>query len=94
MERFGIKPLVIRVTGYDVVRGLLGLILLTAAGFKGYELATEPVLGTGLLNSRWLLIAVVQFELLFGFWLFAGILPKATWRFALACFACFASVSF
>jgi len=79
--------------GYDVVRVLLGLLLLTAAGLKGYQLATEPVAGTGLLDSRWFLIGVVEFELLFGLSLLAGVFPKQGWCVALACFACFASVS-
>ena len=80
-------------TGYDVVRILLGLVLLTAAGLKGHQLATEPAVGTGLLDSRWFLIGVVEFELLFGLTLLAGIFPKSTWIAALACFACFAGVS-
>ena len=37
---------------YDVVRIALGVLLLVSAGLKGYQLATEPVLGTGLLDSR------------------------------------------
>jgi hypothetical protein len=31
---------------------VLGVILLTAAGLKGHQLATESVLETDLLNSR------------------------------------------
>ena len=81
------------IAGYDVVRILLGLVLLAAAGLKGHQLLTEPVLGSGLFHARWLLIGLVEFELFFGLWLLAGVLPKATWRFALACFTCFAGVS-
>lgn len=80
-------------TGYDVVRVLVGAILLTAAGLKGYQLATEPTLGTSLLESRWFLIGVVEFEVLFGFWLLANIWPKPTWAAAIACFSVFACVS-
>ena len=36
-----------RLTGYDMVRVACGVLLLAAAGLKGYQLATEPVLGTG-----------------------------------------------
>ncbi len=82
-----------RFAGYDVVRVILGLILLAAAVLKGHQLAREPVLGTGLLDSRFFLIGVVEFEFLFGLWLLAGMYPKLTWLAAISCFACFASVS-
>jgi len=62
---------VARFTGYDAVRILLGLVLLTAAGLKGHQMATEPVPGTGLLDSRWLLMLTVEFEFLLGLWLLA-----------------------
>jgi hypothetical protein len=75
------------------VRAALGSLLLVAAGLKGYQLATEPVLEPGLFESRWFLIAVVEFELFFGLWLLSGVFPKATWAAALACFAVFAGVS-
>jgi hypothetical protein len=78
---------------YDAVRIALALVLLTAAGLKGYQLATEPVLGGGLLESRWFLIAVVEFEILFGLWLLSGLAPGWTWRAAVLCFGAFAAVS-
>ncbi len=60
-------------TGYDLVRIVLGLVRLAAAVLKGHQLATEPVAGTGLLDSRWFLIGVVEFELFFGLWLLFNI---------------------
>ncbi len=83
----------VRVAGYDVVRIVLGLVLLTAAGLKGHQLATEPVPGTGLLTSRWFLIGVVEFELFFGLWLLFALYPRRTWQAALLCFSGFACVS-
>jgi len=95
----------VRVTGYDVVRVVLGSLLLVAALLKGYQLATDPLLSlasrpsslapwlSAILDSRWFLIAVVEFELLFGLWLIAGLCPRQTWFAALACFALFACVS-
>jgi hypothetical protein len=80
-------------SGYDVVRIVLGVLLLSAAGLKAHQLATEPVLSTGLLDSRWLLMATVEFELLFGLWLLGNIWPKPTWAAALACFGLFTCVS-
>ena len=82
-----------RMTGYNVVRIAVGLLLLTAAGLKGYQLATEPVLGAGFLDSRWLLVVTVEFELFFGLWLLANIWPRPSWAVALFCFGVFACVS-
>ena len=82
-----------RLTGYDAVRTAVGSLLLTAAGLKGYQLATGPVLGTGMLDSRWVLISAVEAQLLFGLWLLANIWPKPTWAAALACFSLFTCIS-
>jgi len=71
----------------------IGLLLLTAAGLKTHQLATEPVLGSSILDSRWFLIAVVEFELFFGLWLLSGLIPTATWRVTVALFAVFSLVS-
>jgi hypothetical protein len=88
-----VRGIVRRLTGYDVVRIVLGSLLLIAAGLKAHQLATEPVLSTGLLDSRWLLMATVELELLFGLWLLGNIWPKPTWAMALACFGLFTCVS-
>ena len=58
-----------RWTPYDVVRVVLGLLLLVAAGLKGYQLATEPLVAAGVLNSGWFLIGTVEFEFFLGLWL-------------------------
>jgi hypothetical protein len=81
------------ISGYDVVRIALGILLLTAAALKGHQLATEPVAETSLLTSRWFLITVVEFELFFGLWLLANLASRWTHRGALACFAVFTAVS-
>ncbi len=80
--------------GYDALRVALAVLLLVAAGLKAHQLMSQPVFGTGLMESRWFLIAVVEFELLFGLWLLSGLLPHLTWLGALACFFAFACVSF
>lgn len=79
------------IAGYDLVRMILGLLL--AAALKGYQLVTGVVLSDRLLSSPWLLIATVEFELLFGFWLLSGAWRKLTWAASLACFGLFACVS-
>ena len=80
-------------TGYDAVRIVLGILLLTAAVPKGYQLATEPPLGTGLLDAWWLLVVVIEGEIALGLALVAGIRKRLTWAAALACFSVFAVVS-
>ncbi len=79
--------------GYDVVRIAAALLLLVAAALKAHQLATEPVLGTSLLESRWFLIAVVEFEFFFGLWLLANVFAKPNWAAAILSFALFTCVS-
>ena len=76
-----------------MARVVLGLVLLTAASLKGYQLATEPVAGTSLLSSRWFLITLVDVELLFGVWLLSGLYSRPTWAATIFCFGGFAGVS-
>ena len=82
-----------RGTAYDRLRILLAIVLLTASALKCYQLATEPIAGTGFLDSRWLLMATVEFELFLGLWLLANILPRQTWTAAACCFALFTCIS-
>jgi hypothetical protein len=94
MESATAKTAAVPNQGWNLIRIALAVLLLTASALKGWQLATEPALGNGLLDSRWLLIATVEFELLFGLWLLGGLLPKATWTAALTCFSLFTCVSF
>jgi len=80
-------------SGYDVLRILLALLLLAAGGLKAHQLATEPVTGTGLLDSRWLLMATVEFELFFAVWLLSGTLPRLTCCAMLGLFGLFTCIS-
>ena len=79
--------------GYHLVRIAVAVLLLTASVLKCWQLATEPIIGNSLLESRWLLMATVEFELFFGIWLLANIWAKPTWAAALACFGLFTCVS-
>ncbi len=82
-----------RIVCYERVRILLALVLLVAAALKGHQLATSPVMGDGMFESRWVLIGTVEFELFFGLWLLANNLPVWTHRALLLCFGVFAAVS-
>jgi len=83
-----------KIERYDVVRMILGLVLLTAAGLKGYQLATEPTLEKGFLTSRWFLILEVEFEIAFGLLLLSGLYRRLTWLAAIVCFSIFSLVTF
>ncbi len=78
---------------YDLVRVVLALVLLIAAGLKCHQLATSPAVGDGVLESRWLMMAAVEFELLFGLCLLGNVLPRVGHRALLLCFWCFAAIS-
>jgi len=95
-------------SGFDLLRLILGLILLLAAGLKAHQLATDPLVTLAprpsalaplpaslapLLHSRPCLIGVVECELLFGLVLLSGILPRLTWALSLLCFGGFALIS-
>jgi len=62
----------VRLAGYEAVRIVLGMILLSAAAFKGRQMATGLVAQTDLSTSRWFLIGVVAFELFLGLGLVWG----------------------
>jgi hypothetical protein len=75
------------------VLAALGILLLVAAGLKTFQLSTEPIVGRGLLNSRGVLLAVVEIELLFGAWLLSGLFSEYAWCASLLMFSSFALVS-
>ena len=82
-----------RPTPFDVLRLALGVLLLTAATLKGYQLTTEPLLGEGILHWRPLLIGVVEFELFLGLWLLSGAYSRALWWTTLVCFIGFLQIT-
>ena len=72
---------------------LIGALLLVASALKGYELITSPTAEASLWTSRWLLVTVVEAELVLGIWLISGLLsPLARWT-ALGVFTAFFCVS-
>jgi len=81
------------ISGCGLVRVLLGVLLLVAAGLKAHQLATEPVAERDLLSNRTFLVVWVELELLFGTWFVSGLLPRAAWVAAMHCFLLFAIVA-
>jgi uncharacterized SAM-binding protein YcdF (DUF218 family) len=68
--------------GFDVVRVALAAILLTAAGLKAHQLATEPLAGRGIFSYRGSLMAQVEFEIVLAAWLLSGLRKRLAWAAA------------
>lgn len=79
---------------WTILRILIAVILLVAAGMKMHQLATMPSFGEGILHATWFNFLVVEFEIFFGLWLISGMMPTLTWLTSFGCFSIFAAVSF
>lgn len=80
--------------GPRVVMLVLAAVLLAAAGLKAHQLSTSPVIGKGLLNQRWFLAALTEFELVLGVWLLSGLYRRLAWAVTVACFLAFTAAAF
>jgi len=80
-------------TTSNIVLRLLGVLLLTAAVLKGWQLLTEPVANSDIWSYRPFLILTVEFELALGIWLLSGLFKKAAWLAALLCFLGFSAIT-
>jgi hypothetical protein len=77
----------------DVVRVVLALVLLIAAGLKAHQLVTEPVPNKDIFTYRWAMIMQVEFEIVLGLWLLSGLGKRLSWLTAVACFSVFSAVA-
>jgi hypothetical protein len=64
---------------FHVVRVVVGLFLLLAAGLKAHGLALDPVDPDSFFASPRLILATVEIELLLGLWLLSGWSRRAAW---------------
>lgn len=78
----------------DIVLKLLGILLLTAAVLKGWQLLTEPVTNDDIWSYRPFLILTVEFEIALGIWLLSSLFEKAAWLAAISCFSLFSAITF
>jgi len=78
----------------NIVLRILGMLLLTAAVLKGWQLLTEPVANSDIWSYRPFLILTVEFELALAIWLLSGLLKKAAWLAGLLCFSLFSTITF
>src|SRR5947207_6620294 len=79
--------------GFTVVRVLLGVLLLTAAGLKLYGLNVTALPRVGWFSTPRVQVAVVAWELVLGFWLLSGSYRAGAWLAAIGTFLIFAGVS-
>jgi thiol-disulfide isomerase/thioredoxin len=77
----------------NIVLKLLGMLLLTAAVLKGWQLLTEPVANSNIWSYRPFLILTVEFELALAIWLLSGLFKKAAWLAGLLCFSAFSVIT-
>ncbi len=71
----------------------LGILLLTAAVLKGWQLMNEPLANNSIWSSRWFHIMEVEFELAMGIWLVSGLFKKAAWLATLGLFSMFSIIT-
>lgn len=76
------------------LRMILGLVLLLAAGLKAHQLATQPVVGSGLLSSRAVLIVELECEIILGVWLLSGVFARLAWLVTTASFVAFSFITY
>lgn len=72
---------------------LLGILLLTGAMLKGWQLLVEPTVDNSIWSYRPFLILAVEFELALGIWLLSGLFKKTAWLITLLCFSFFSLVT-
>lgn len=72
---------------------LLGAVLLSAAGLKAHQLATEPFLGSDVLDSRWLLVSTTAAEAVVAGWLWSSRNARLCWAVCVVLFSLFAVVA-
>jgi len=77
----------------NIVLKLLGILLLTAAVLKGWQLLTEPMANKDIWTNRAFLIFTVEFEIALGIWLLSGLFKKAAWLATISCFTLFCFVT-
>ncbi|MDR1924511.1 MAG: hypothetical protein LBQ66_09050 [Planctomycetaceae bacterium] len=91
-------------TGFSYLRFFISFVLLVAAGLKFYQLISEPIppaVQGSVFTFLWeffsdwhVIFFVVEFEILFGFFLLSGVFRRGLWVLSFFCFAIFTTISF
>ncbi|MBN1187148.1 MAG: hypothetical protein JXB49_33025 [Bacteroidales bacterium] len=77
----------------NILLRILGILLLTAAVLKGWQIMNEPLANNNIFSSRWYHIMIVEFELAMGIWLVSGLLKKTAWLVTLGLFSMFSVIT-
>lgn len=77
----------------NILLKVLGILLLTAALLKAYQLLNEPTANNDIWTNRSFLILTVEFELALGIWLLSGLFKKLAWLTTLVCFSLFSCIT-
>src|SRR5687768_17088784 len=79
--------------GFEVVRRLLGALLLIAAGLKLYGLNVSALPRVGWFAGPQVQLAAAAWELVLGLWLLSGSARAGAWLASVGTFSAFAAVS-
>lgn len=71
----------------------IGLVLVSASLFKARQWYLDPFAVSDVPAIPILRAAVIDFELILGFWLISGLLPRAAWTLAIATFSVFLAIT-
>ncbi len=78
---------------WDIVRIVLGLLLLATAGLKLAGMQVSPIPRVGTFAALPVQMIAAEWELVLGVWLLSGAYRVASWLFSTATFAIFACIS-
>jgi hypothetical protein len=78
---------------FTVVRILLGVLLIAAAGLKLFDRSPDPIERMGLLASPHWHMTAIEAEALLDLWLLTGAFPRLLWLAALLCFSLLGGMS-
>lgn len=82
-----------KLSGFTIVRLVLGVLLFATAGLKLSDPSPDAFSGLELLSSPRGRMAAIEVEALLSLWLLMGALPRLLWAAALSCFSFFAGAS-
>lgn len=78
---------------FTLIRIVLGVLLLTAAGFKMYGWSVSTVPPVGWFSAPGVQAAAIGWEILLGAWLLCGVAPFGSWLASIGTFTLLAGIS-
>lgn len=78
---------------FAAIRIILGVLLLATAALKARGWVLEPFAVPPMFTAPWMRLLLLDFEVILGLWLLAGLHRLASWAIVTLTFLCFAVVS-